>query len=69
MASSQKYMFEQWADEYRGDLGIALSDNLGIDKFLKDFDLYLAKLFNGIRQDSGGFRRRSKRRDRGKVKR
>lgn len=53
LASSQKYMFEQWADEYRGNLGIALSDNLGIDKFLKDFDLYLAKLFNGIRQDSG----------------
>jgi nicotinate phosphoribosyltransferase len=53
LASSQKYMFEQWGDEYRGSLGIALSDTLGIDKFLKDFDLYLAKLFNGIRQDSG----------------
>lgn len=53
LAKSQKYMFEQWADEYRGSLGIALSDNLGIDKFIEDFDLYLAKLFNGIRQDSG----------------
>jgi nicotinate phosphoribosyltransferase len=53
LASSQKYMFEHWADEYRGSLGIALSDTLGIDKFLKDFDLYLAKLFNGVRQDSG----------------
>lgn len=51
--ASQRYMFQQWADEFRGNLGIALSDNLGIDKFLKDFDLYFAKLFNGIRQDSG----------------
>ena len=46
-------MLQQWADEFRGNLGIALSDNLGIDKFLKDFDLYFAKLFNGVRQDSG----------------
>lgn len=53
LAESQRYMLQQWANEYRGNLGIALSDNLGIDKFLKDFDLYFAKLFNGIRQDSG----------------
>ena len=51
--ASQRFMLQQWADEFRGNLGIALSDNLGIDKFLKDFDLYFAKLFNGIRQDSG----------------
>lgn len=51
--ASQRYMLQQWADEFRGNLGIALSDNLGIDKFLKDFDLYFAKLFNGVRQDSG----------------
>jgi len=53
LEASQRYMLQQWADEFRGNLGIALSDNLGIDKFLKDFDLYFAKLFNGIRQDSG----------------
>lgn len=53
LEASQRFMFQQWADEFRGNLGIALSDNLGIDKFLKDFDLYFAKLFNGIRQDSG----------------
>lgn len=51
--ASQRFMLQQWADEFRGNLGIALSDNLGIDKFLKDFDLYFAKLFNGVRQDSG----------------
>jgi nicotinate phosphoribosyltransferase len=39
--------------EYRGDLGIALSDVVGMDAFLADFDLYFAKLFDGLRHDSG----------------
>jgi nicotinate phosphoribosyltransferase len=34
-------------------LGIALSDTMGFDKFLKDFDRFFALLFNGCRQDSG----------------
>ena len=29
--------------EYRGDLGIALTDVVGMDAFLADFDLYFAK--------------------------
>lgn len=49
----QRFALQKWADEYRGDLGIALSDTVGIDSFLKDFDKYFAKLFDGIRQDSG----------------
>jgi len=53
LASSQKYMLQAWVDEYRGDLGTALSDTLGTDKFLKDFDLYFAKLYDGVRHDSG----------------
>src|SRR5690606_36341583 len=36
-----------------GDLGIALSDVVGIDAFLRDFDLYFSKLFDGVRHDSG----------------
>jgi nicotinate phosphoribosyltransferase len=51
--NSQKFMLQKWADEYRGDLGIALSDTLGLDVFLRDFDGYFAKLFDGVRQDSG----------------
>jgi nicotinate phosphoribosyltransferase len=39
--------------EYRGDLGIALTDTVGMDAFLHDFDLYFAKLFDGLRHDSG----------------
>ncbi len=50
---SQKFAFENWAQEYRGELGIALSDVYGIDAFLNDFDLYFCKLFDGARHDSG----------------
>ena len=49
----QKDAFETWAKEYRGDLGIALSDIVGVDAFLRDFDLYFSKLFDGVRHDSG----------------
>ena len=38
--------------EYRGDLGTALTDVVGMDAFLADFDLYFAKLFDGLRHDS-----------------
>ena len=44
---------EDWVQEYRGDLGIALTDTVGMDAFLADFDMYFAKLFDGLRHDSG----------------
>jgi len=53
LVNSQKFMFEKWAEEYRGDLGIALTDTIGMKAFTKDFDLYLAKLYDGCRHDSG----------------
>ncbi len=53
LRDSQIFGFETWAREYRGDLGIALSDVYGIDAFLRDFDLYFCKLFDGARHDSG----------------
>ena len=49
----QKAALESWVQEYRGDLGIALTDVVGVDAFLRDFDLYFAKLFDGLRHDSG----------------
>ncbi len=49
----QRAALEDWVQEYRGDLGIALTDVLGMDAFLADFDLYFAKLFDGLRHDSG----------------
>lgn len=53
IAESQFMALENWAKEYRGDLGIALSDVIGLKYFLHDFDMYFSKLFDGTRQDSG----------------
>lgn len=53
LRDSQTFGFEKWATEYRGDLGIALSDVYGMNAFLRDFDLYFCKLFDGARHDSG----------------
>lgn len=53
LRDSQIYGFEMWAREYRGDLGIALSDVYGMSAFLRDFDLFFCKLFDGARHDSG----------------
>ncbi|KAB7765485.1 nicotinate phosphoribosyltransferase [Xanthomonas maliensis] len=53
LRDSQVAALESWAREYRGDLGIALSDVVGLEAFLRDFDLYFCKLFDGMRHDSG----------------
>lgn len=53
LRDSQIFAFESWAKEYRGDLGIALSDVYGMNAFLRDFDMFFCKLFDGARHDSG----------------
>jgi nicotinate phosphoribosyltransferase len=53
LRDSQTFAFEKWAAEYRGDLGIALADVYGLAAFLRDFDMYFCKLFDGARHDSG----------------
>ncbi|WP_043527187.1 nicotinate phosphoribosyltransferase [Litchfieldella xinjiangensis] len=53
LVDSQRAALEAWVQEYRGDLGIALTDTITLDAFLNDFDLYFAKLFDGLRHDSG----------------
>jgi nicotinate phosphoribosyltransferase len=53
LVDSQKYALEKWTQEYRGRLGIALTDVISMDAFLNDFDLFFAKLFDGLRHDSG----------------
>lgn len=42
-----------WVNVYHGDLGIALTDTYTTDTFLSSFDTMYAKLFDGVRQDSG----------------
>ncbi len=44
---------EHWAEVYRGDLGIALSDTFTTGVFFQQFDKKFAKLFDGVRHDSG----------------
>ncbi|UXH38106.1 nicotinate phosphoribosyltransferase [Pseudomonas promysalinigenes] len=53
LVDSQVAALECWVREYRGLLGIALTDCITMDAFLGDFDLYFAKLFDGLRHDSG----------------
>ena len=50
---ANKLALEYWVDVYRGDLGIALSDTFTTDIFFRSFDTKFAKLFDGVRQDSG----------------
>jgi len=53
LIDSQKMALENWVKVYRGDLGIALSDTINTDAFLRDFDdSYFVKLFDGVREDS-----------------
>jgi nicotinate phosphoribosyltransferase len=44
---------EHWSDVYQGDLGIALSDTFTTDSFFRSFGKKYAKLFDGVRHDSG----------------
>jgi nicotinate phosphoribosyltransferase len=45
--------FEAWTQVFDGSLGIALTDTYGTDIFFRNFSLKHAKLFDGLRQDSG----------------
>lgn len=44
---------EHWVDVYGGDLGIALTDTYTSDDFFLHFSTKQAKLFDGLRWDSG----------------
>ena len=44
---------ESWVDAYDGSLGIALTDTYTTDSFFNSFSLKQAKLFDGVRHDSG----------------
>ncbi len=54
LADAQKAALEGWVQEYRGRLGIALTDCYSMDSFIRDFsDPYFCKLYDGLRHDSG----------------
>ncbi|EGQ8083671.1 TPA: nicotinate phosphoribosyltransferase [Vibrio parahaemolyticus] len=50
---SQKIALQRWQKMFNGALGIALTDTIGIDAFLKDFDEDLSHAYVGVRHDSG----------------
>ena len=50
---SNWYMMDSWVKEYGVLNGIALTDTITTDCFLKDFQLTFATLFSGVRHDSG----------------
>ena len=53
LAYTNHYALEDWYDEYRGDNGTALTDTLGTELFLMDFDRSRVNNFTGVRHDSG----------------
>lgn len=53
LAYTNKVAMEEWFDEYQGDLGTALTDTLGTDLFLRDFNKLQALCYSGVRHDSG----------------
>lgn len=53
LKTHQAFALKKWHDEYQGQLGIALTDSLGMDTFLKEFDATLARQYQGLRHDSG----------------
>jgi nicotinate phosphoribosyltransferase len=50
---ANRYMMDKWSEFYQGNLGIALTDTYGLRAFLVDFTPLHAKLFDGVRHDSG----------------
>ena len=52
-AYSNWYMMDAWVKEYGVLNGVALTDTITTDCFLKDFQLTYATLFSGVRHDSG----------------
>ena len=53
LAYTNKVAMEEWFEEYQGDNGTALTDTLGTDLFLRDFNKLQAMCYTGVRHDSG----------------
>ena len=53
LASSQRAALQAWLDEYPARLGIALTDCITMDAFLRDFGPEFATRYQGLRHDSG----------------
>lgn len=52
-ANSQRAALAAWLEEYPNQLGIALTDCITMDAFLRDFGPEFAERYQGLRHDSG----------------
>lgn len=53
LAYTNHFAMQDWYDEYKGDNGTALTDTLGTDLFLLDFNHSMVNNYTGVRHDSG----------------
>nr|WP_075181595.1 nicotinate phosphoribosyltransferase [Pantoea sp. 1.19] len=53
LADCQRVALQAWLDEYPDQLGIALTDCITMDAFLRDFGETFAHRYQGLRHDSG----------------
>ena len=53
LATSQRAALAAWLEEYPNQLGIALTDCITMDAFLRDFGPEFATAYQGLRHDSG----------------
>ena len=53
LANSQRAALAAWLEEYPNQLGIALTDCITMDAFLRDFGPESAERYQGLRHDSG----------------
>ena len=53
LAYTNKMAMDEWFEEFQGDNGTALTDTLGTDLFLMDFNKLQANCYTGVRHDSG----------------
>ncbi len=53
LRNANYYALQNWVRVYNADLGIALTDTYTLPSFLRNFNLRLAKLYDGVRHDSG----------------
>lgn len=49
---ANKMWMKHWSEHFDGNVGVALTDTFTTDVFLRDFNSYEARLFDGTRQDS-----------------
>ncbi|AAM67902.1 nicotinate phosphoribosyltransferase [Buchnera aphidicola] len=53
LRNSQTLALKTWLSQYNQHLSIALTDCITMDSFLRDFNLFFSKSYQGIRHDSG----------------